>query len=421
MPAHRVVVVGGGFGGMNAARHLRRAPVEVTLVDRRNVHVFQPLLYQVATGGLSPGDISSPLRAVLRRQLNARVLQATVTGLDVGSRLVRLDAGTLPYDTLVLAAGAENFYFGHDAWARHAPGLKSLPDALRIRSRILGAFECAERQGASSAAVRSLLTFVVVGGGPTGVELAGAIGELARRTLRGEFRSIDPCTARVLLVEMGPQLLPAYPGELATAAARALEALGVEVRTSTTVREIDGERVVLAPADGEPLELRASTVLWGAGVRPGELADALAAQTGARRDKQGRIVVEPDCSVPGHPEIFVVGDMAHVPQDAGEPVPGVAQGAIQTGRHVARAIADRLEGRTPAPFRYRNLGSLAVIGRAAAVADFGRLRFSGYPAWLLWVFVHIMQLVEYQNRAVVFVQWAFNYFTRNRGARVLSE
>ncbi len=417
--SHRVVIVGGGFGGLAAARRLGRSETDVTLIDRRNIHVFQPLLYQVATGGLSPGDISSPLRGVLRRDRNIRVWLGEATGLDAGARLLRLADETVPYDTLVVCVGAENHYFGHDDWARHAPSLKTLEDAVHIRRRVLLAFERAERVS-DRVARDAYLTFVVVGAGPTGVELAGAFAELARDTLRHDFRSIDPRAARIVLVEGADRTLPQFPEELSARCLRHLERMGVEVRLTNTVSGIDADGVDLL-TDRGPERLESKTVLWAAGVRAPALTRAIATATGAALDRQGRVVVAPDLSVPGHPEIFVIGDLAHV-DDAGHALPGTAPVAIQQGRYVARAIRARLKGAAVPPFRYRNKGQLATIGRAAAVADFGKhLRFSGYPAWVLWLFIHLMYLVEFQNRVLVLIQWAWHYVTRNRGARIITE
>jgi NADH:quinone reductase (non-electrogenic) len=319
---------------------------------------------------------------------------------------------------LLLATGVDHHYFGHDEWRRYAPGLKTVEDALEIRARVLGAFERAERESDPAARER-LLTFVVVGGGPTGVELAGAIGELARHTLRGEFRGIEPASAKIVLVELGPRILSTYPPSLARAAQRSLERLGVSVRTQTSVSAIAEDGVTLA-RDGVVQPLAAGNVLWAAGVRPTPFARILADKAGAELDRAGRVLVAPDLSLPGHPEIFVLGDLAHIDAPDGKPVPAIAPAAMQMGRYAARAVRARLEGRSAEPFRYRDKGTLAVIGRAAAVADLGRLRFSGYPAWLLWLFIHILYLVEFENRVLVFVQWAFSYFTRKRGARLIT-
>lgn len=392
---------------------------DVTVIDRRNFHVFQPLLYQVATGGLSPGDIASALRWILRRQRNTAVWLGEVVRLDPAAREVRLaDGGTVPYDTLVLATGVTHHYFGHDAWESSAPGLKTLEDATEIRSRVLRAFEAAER-APETALADGWLTFVVVGAGPTGVELAGAIAELARDTMRRDFRGIDPSRARVLLIEGTDRVLPHYPAALSAKAQHSLERLGVTVRTHAAVTDVD-DRGVIVRSDASIETVPARTVLWAAGVRASRLGAAVADATGATRDRVGRIVVQPDLTIPGHPEIFVIGDLAHCSHQTGEPLPGVAPVAIQQGRFVADAIRRRLQGKAVGPFRYVDKGELATIGRAAAVANFGRLRFSGYPAWVLWLFVHLMYLVGFENRLLVFVQWAWNYLTRNRGARLIA-
>ncbi len=415
---HRVVIVGGGFGGLNAARALARAPVGVVVVDRRNHHLFQPLLYQVATGALSPADIASPLRHVLSLQRNARVILGEMTGLEPEARRVVLADGTVEYDTLIVAAGSKPFYFGHDGWAEHAPGLKDLEDATRMRARILGAFERAElEQDPARRAVR--MNFVIVGGGPTGVELAGAVAELARDTLRNDFRSIDPRLARVILLEGADRLLLAYPPWLAERAVRSLERLGVEVWTGALVSEIDGSRIRIRRA-GIEQELEAMTVLWAAGVRASELGAVLAARAGAALDRQGRVHVDERLALPGHPEILVVGDLAHREQD-GEVLPGVAPVAMQQGSYAGRLVRARLQGRAAPPFRYRDKGSMAVIGRSAAVAFVAGRGFSGFPAWLLWLFVHLMYLVGFENRVLVLFQWAWNHLTRNRTARLITE
>ncbi len=415
---HNVVIVGGGFGGLLAAQCLKRAPVSVTLIDRQNMHLFQPLLYQVATGGLSPGDIASPLRWILRRQQNARVWLAEVTGFDVPARQVILKDGSVPFDTLVVAAGAGHHYFGHEEWAPHAPGLKTLEDAREIRRRVLLAFEAAEREP-DPKRQEAWLTFVVVGAGPTGVELAGALSELARDTLRIDFRVIDPTAAKILLVEGTDRVLPPFPTKLSTKCVRSLERLGVIIRTDTFVTEVTDRWVSVKTGD-QTERIAARTVLWGAGVRGSRLGKALADATGAELDGAGRVIVEPNLSVPGHADIFVLGDLANASHDTGKPLPGIAPVAMQQGRYVARVIRQRLRGKPVGPFRYRNRGQLATIGRAAAVADLGkRLQFSGYPAWLLWLFVHLMLLVEFQNRVLVLTQWTWHYFTRNRGARII--
>ncbi len=415
---HRVVIVGGGFGGLHTALRLRRAPVEVTLIDRRNFHLFQPLLYQVATGGLSPANIASPLRALLRRQKNTRVLLGEAIDVDVAGRRLILSDGAVPYDTLILAAGARDAYFGHDEWERLAPGLKTIEDATEMRRRILFAFEAAERE-TDPARVREWLTFVIVGGGPTGVELAGAVAEIAHHTLRGNFRSIDPRTARIVVLEGADRLLLAYPPSLSAKAARSLDRLGVTVRTGTLVTDIAPDAVTVKTKVGSE-RLAARTVLWAAGVQAAPLGRALTRAAGVAADRGGRVVVASDCSLPGHPEIFVIGDLAHFSDPAGKPLPGVAPVAMQQGRYVAKLIAARLGGESLAPFAYKDRGSLATIGRNAAVADFGRLRFGGYLAWLAWLFIHLLFLVEFENRLLVLLQWGWNYFTRNRAARLIT-
>jgi len=413
-----VVVVGGGFAGLNAARVLRSAPVRVTLIDRRNFHLFQPLLYQVATGGLSPADISSPLRAIVKRQRNTYVIQAEVVDVDVGSRRVVLASGEVDYDSLIVATGATHHYFGHDDWARRAPGLKTIGDATKMRSEILRAFEMAELCD-DPATRQELLTFVIVGAGPTGVELAGAIGEMANQTLKRDFRTFDPAATRILLVEGLDRVLPAFPESLSAAASRSLARLGVEVMTGTRVAGIDEHGVDLLRSE-DHRRVRARTVLWAAGVQASGLAGVLARRTGLEPDPAGRLVIERDCSLPGHPEILVLGDMARFDQD-GHPLPGLAAVACQQGIYAGRLVRNRLRGRNTPPFRYRNKGTLAVIGRAAAVADLGPLRVSGYLGWLFWLFIHLMLLVGFENRVLVFVQWAFSYVTRNRGARLITD
>ena len=404
-----VVVVGGGFAGLRATRALRRAAVEVTVVDRRNHHLFQPLLYQVATAALNPADIAAPIRHVLRRQANVEVLLADVRAVDAPGRRLLLDAGSLPYDYLVLATGAAHSYFGHPEWARAAPGLKTIEDALEIRRRLLTAFEMAERE-ADPERRREWLTFVVVGAGPTGVELAGALADIARTTLVRDFRHFSPASARVLLLEGAPRVLPPYPPDLSETARAQLEALGVEVRTNALVSAIDERGVV---ASGERISAR--TILWGAGVAASSLGRTL----GAPLDRAGRVRVEPDLSVPGHPEVFVVGDLAAIQQD-GKPVPGVAPAAMQMGRWAAENVLRDLAGEPRRPFRYRDKGSLATLGRAAAVAELGRFHFHGRPAWVLWLFVHILYLIGFRNRVAVLLQWFWSYLTFSRGARLIT-
>jgi len=409
--APRVVVIGAGFAGLNAARALAGRPVRVIVVDRRNHHLFQPLLYQVATAALSPGDIAAPIRHVLRAQRNAEVILGDVARVDAAARTLHLaDGARVPYDLLVVATGATHSYFGHADWAPLAPGLKTLEDALEIRRRIFTAFERAEREPAP-AARRALLTFVVVGAGPTGVELAGALAEIARYTLSADFRHISPENARVVLLEAAPRVLPAYPERLSEAARRQLERIGVEVRTSAQVTGIDAAGVAVG---GERIESR--TVLWGAGVA----ASPIAASLGAPLDGSGRVEVRPDLSVPGHPEIFVAGDLARIVQD-GAPVPGVAPAAIQEGRHGARNALRRARGRRTLPFRYRDRGALATIGRAAAVGNVRGLELTGLPAWLAWLGVHIAFLIGFRNRVAVLLGWAWSYATFDRGARLITE
>jgi len=406
----QVVIIGAGFGGLYAARALKHAPVEITVIDRRNHHLFQPLLYQVATAGLSPGDIAYPIRAVLARQMNARVLLEEALEIDPATRTVKLCDGVLKYDYLILATGASHAYFGHDDWEPFAPGLKSLEDALEIRRRILVAFERAERE-TDAAQKNELLTFVIVGGGPTGVELAGAIAEISRQVLVRDFRAINPKDARVLLVEAGPRILPSYPEDLSAAAEVSLKKLGAEVRTKCPVTAVRESQVVVG---GECLH--AATVLWAAGVAASPLARSLSAPL----DKVGRVMVEPDLSIPGHPETFVIGDLANFPHQTGRPLPGVAPVAIQQGRHAARNILRLVKGQPSEPFKYLDKGRLATIGRAAGVADLGSLKFSGYIAWLAWLFVHIFFLIGFRNRFVVLFEWAWAYFTNQRGARLIT-
>ena len=415
---HRVVVIGGGFGGLEVVKGLRRAPVEVTLMDRRNFHLFQPLLYQVATGGLSPADIASTLRAILRRQKNTRVLLAEALDLDVARRRVIHSEGEIPYDTLIVATGARHHYFGHPEWEALAPGLKSIEDAVSMRSRILYAFEAAEKE-ADPGRRRAWLTFVVVGAGPTGVELAGALGEIANDTLRGDFRLARPEESQILLLDHATRVLPLYPPELSAHAERSLIRLGVRARLGVQVTGIDAGGVNLAgPAGVERIEAR--TVLWAAGVKASPLGEILASRTGAVLDRAGRLRVGPDLSLPGHPEIFVIGDLALAENLDGAPLAGVAPVAVAEGRFVARLLCARLERRPLPLFHYRHLGDLATIGRAAAVADFGRLRFHGLAAWVLWLVIHLMNLVGFQNRLLVLCQWGFHYLTFNRRARLIT-
>ncbi len=418
---HRVVILGGGFGGLYAAKALRNAPVELTLIDRRNFHLFQPLLYQVATGALSPGEIASPLRAVLNRQKNTRVLLGEAIDIDVQQRHVKLDVGEIGYDTLIVATGSRNFYFGNDAWEANAPGLKTIEEATQIRHKILYAFEAAEREPDPEKR-REWLTFVVVGAGPTGCELAGALGEIAHDTLKNDFRSIRPEEARILLLDGSPRVLPPFSPDLSQKAEESLIRLGVRPRTNVRVTAIDEQGVTLNGSE----RIQARTVIWAAGVRASPLGELLAERTGAKLDRGGRIAVNDDCSVPWYPEIFVIGDLAAFEQD-GKPLAGVAQVAMQQGGYVAKLIGKRLRGGSTGdpsgstkPFRYFDKGNLAVIGRAAAVAQIGRLHFSGLFAWLIWLFIHLMYLVEFSNRLLVFVHWGYLYLTFNRGARLIT-
>ena len=402
----RVVIVGAGFAGLNAAKALRQEPVHITIVDRRNFHLFQPLLYQVAAAALNPSDIAYPIRSIFRRQENVRsVLLAEVIGIDLFGKKVSLDDGAvLSYDYLILATGATHSYFGHADWERLAPGLKSLEDALLLRQRILAAFEEAERHPDDA---DRLLTFVVVGGGPTGVELAGALIEIAVHSLGKEFDVIDPARARVLLVEGDSHVLPVYPEDLSESARRQLKALGVEVMTGTMVSEIGDDGVTLS--DGRRIEC--GLVLWAAGVQ----ASKLGAKLGVETDRSGRVHVEGDLSVPGHRDVFVTGDLATVPG-----VPGVAPAAMQMGRHAGRMIGADLRVRSRFPFHYRNKGALATIGRARAVADFGRIRFGGFLAWVAWLAIHIFYLIGFRNRVLVLISWAWSYLTFRRGARIIT-
>jgi NADH dehydrogenase len=406
----RVVIVGAGFGGLYAARALARSPVDVTVVDRTNHHLFQPLLYQVATASLSPSQIAYPIRGVLRRQANTRVLLAEVRAVDTTTRTLTLRDGELQYDYLILAAGASHSYFGHPEWEPLAPGLKTLDDALRIRGRILLAFERAERERDPERR-RALLTFVVVGGGPTGVELAGAIGEIACQVMARDFRTIDTRETQTILVEAGPRILPAFPPDLAERAEHSLERLCVEVRTGTLVTAVEPGAVQL----GEE-RVASETVLWAAGVAPSPVARSL----GAPLDRAGRVVVNTELTIPGHPEVFVIGDLAACTDASGRPLPGLAPVAIQQGEYAARALVAASRGERLEPFRYRDKGTMATIGRAAAVVNLGRVRFSGYPAWLVWCFIHILWLIGFRNRFLVMIEWAWAYVRFERSARLIT-
>ena len=445
---HRVVVIGGGFAGMNLVRGLRKSDVDVTLIDRRNHHLFQPLLYQVATGSLSPANIAAPLRGMFDRQGNATVLLGEAVGFDTERRVVKLSGDQnpttaggpeeeIPYDTLVVASGSTHSYFGRDEWAPFAPGLKTIEDAIEIRRRILLAFEEAERERDPEKR-KAWMTFVLVGGGPTGVELAGSIAEIARVTLKNDFRRIDPSDARIVIADGGSRVLGAYDEELSRYAARDLRGLGVEIVNDTRVTNVTATEVTLSPEDRSPsYTLAARTVVWCAGVRASRLGKLLAAATGAPADREGRVTVERTLTVPGHPEIFVLGDLAHF-EHAGDdakggwnakgggpspaaPLPGVAQVAMQQGKHAAKTIRRRLRGQADLAFEYRDLGTMAVIGRGAAVADlFGRYHATGAFAWLMWLAIHVMYIVGYQSRVLVLIQWAYHYVTMDRGARLIT-
>lgn len=411
----RVVIVGAGFGGLNAARSLAKAPVQITVIDRKNHHTFQPLLYQVATAGLSPGEIAAPIRSILSRHKNVEVLMAGVTGFDLDRRLVETPELQIPYDYLIIAAGSSHAYFGHDDWELFAPGLKTIEDALEIRRRVLLAFELAERQAAAGRASEPV-NFVVVGAGPTGVELAGTLAEISRHALAHEFRSIDPKRTHILLVEGGPRVLPAYAEDLSRSAQEQLLRLGVEVRTSAMVSKVEPGAIHIGNT-----HMQATVVLWAAGVA----ASPLGKQLGATLDRVGRVLVQPDLSLPNHAEVFVIGDLAALKDEHGKMLPGVAPVAIQQGRFVAQLIRREIELRSntqpkrPA-FHYWNKGSLATIGRAAAVAEFGKIHISGFMAWLAWLFVHILFLIGFRNRLIVFIQWAWSYVTYERGARLIT-
>jgi NADH dehydrogenase len=411
MPGKEVVIIGGGFGGLSAAKIFKGQPVRVTLLDRRNHHLFQPLLYQVATATLSPGDIASPIRWIFRRQQNLRVLLGEVNRVDVAARRVMLaDGASIAYDYLIMATGASHAYFGHPEWARYAPGLKSLEDALEIRRRVLLAFERAEREG-NPVRQLELLTFGIVGGGPTGVELAGTLAEIARQTLRDEFRSIDTSLAQIVLIEAGPTILPTFPEPLRIAARDSLRRLGVVVRENSMVTHIDARGLAIGDE-----RLEAGTVLWAAGVAASPIVSTL----GAPVDHAGRVIVQPDLSIPGRPEVFVVGDAASFTHQTGKSLPGVAQVAMQEAAHAAANVLRALRGRPTEAFEYHDKGSMAIIGRGSAVADLGRLRLSGPIAWFAWLFIHIFMLIGFRNRIAVMLQWATAYITFQRSVRLIT-
>jgi NADH:ubiquinone reductase (H+-translocating) len=410
----RVVIVGAGFGGLLAARTLARYPVQITLVDRQNFHIFQPLLYQVATAGLSPDEIAAPIRWIMRSQRSVEVLMSEVRDFDLSRRVVKLEDGEVEYDYLIVAAGASHAYFGHDEWEPFAPGLKTIEDALEIRRRVLLGFELAERHPASSDdkdREHAQLNFVVVGGGPTGVELAGTLAEISRQVLANEFRSIDPKRTRVVLLEGGPRVLPAYPEDLSHSAEEQLRQLGVEVQTSALVTQVARGSVHIGES-----KLPATVILWAAGVA----ASPLGKKLGAPVDRAGRVLVNPDLSIPGHPEVFVVGDLAALKDENGKWLLGVAPVAMQEGKATAHNIGNELRGEPRKNFHYRNKGSLATIGRAAAVADFGKIHVSGFLAWLSWLFIHIFFLVGFRSRLIVLIQWAWSYLTYERGAWLIT-
>ncbi len=415
MTAPRVLIIGGGFGGLAAAKGLADADVDVTVIDRRNHHLFQPLLYQVATAGLNPSNVAHPIRAILARQANVRVLLAEVVGIDPDSRIVTLDDGAeVPYDVLVLATGTSHSYFGHDEWEAHAPGLKTIEDALEIRRRVLLAFERAERDADPDDAGGDL-TFVVVGGGPTGVETAGAIAEIAFKSFRNEFRAIDPNNATVILLEGTDRILGTYPESLSRKAERQLRAIGVDLRLGVMVTAVDADGVETTSDATGSGTIRARTVVWAAGNR----ASPLAAMVGGATDRAGRVIVADDLSIPGRPEIFAIGDVAHATSE-GHDVPGVAQGAIQGGAHVAEVIRADLAERPRPTFRYHNKGELATIGRSAAVGTIGRFRLSGWIAWMAWWSIHIFFLIDFRSRISVLLNWAWNYLTFQRGVRLIT-
>ena len=415
---HRVVIVGAGFGGLNAAMTLARGDAKITVIDKKNYHTFQPLLYQVATAGLSPGEIAAPVRSILRRHKNVEVLMAEVTGFDLERRFVYIEDQAVPYDSLIVAAGASHAYFGHDEWETLAPGLKTIEDALEIRRRVLLAFELAERQ-ASAGEAAGPLNFVVVGAGPTGVELAGTLAEICRHALAHDFRSIDPRRTHIHLIEGGPHVLPAYPEDLSRSALEQLQRLGVDVLTSTMVTSIEPGLISMGES-----RMNAAVILWAAGVA----ASPLGKKLGVPVDRAGRVLVQPDLSITGHPEVFVIGDLAALKDASGKMLPGVAPVAILEGRYVAKLIRREIEWDEtsrgqPAhreAFHYWDKGSLATIGRAAAVAQFGKIHISGFIAWLAWLFVHILFLIGFRNRVLVLIQWAWSYFTYERGARLIT-
>jgi NADH:ubiquinone reductase (H+-translocating) len=408
-----VVIIGGGFGGIAAARALKRAPIRLTMIDRRNHHLFQPLLYQVATAALNPSDIASPIRRILRRQRNASVILGEATAIDTRRKIVQLLDGEVAYDFLIVATGATHSYFGHDEWLEPAPGLKTLEDAVEIRRRVLVAYEAAERE-IDAAEVANWMTFVIIGAGPTGVEMAGALAEISRRVLERDFRKIDPGNARIILIEAGPKVLPAMSPESSASARRQLERLGVEVITNSPVTSVDDRGVT----HGE-MRLDSRTVIWAAGVAASALGKALGSTTEVKLDRAGRVIVNQDLSVPGAEGVFVIGDLASISSD-GKPVPGLSPAAMQEGRHAAKNVVRLMRGEPTLPFHYRDKGTLATIGKAAAVGDIGRLHVSGLVAWLMWLFVHIFFLIGFRNRFIVIIEWAWTYIRNDRGSRLIT-
>ena len=414
----QVVILGGGFGGLSAARKLKHAPVDITLIDRCNYHLFQPLLYQVATGSLSPANISGPLRQVLKNNKNTMVLLGEAIDIDPANHQVILSDGVIDYDTLIVATGSSHQYFGHHEWEQFAPGLKTIEDATDMRARILLAFEAAERE-TNPEKLREWMTFVIVGAGPTGAELAGALGEIANDTLKHDFRRIDPSKAHIILIEGTDRVLPTYPPKLSEAARKMLERLKVTVRTGAMVTDVNAHSVTIK--SGEQIEvIPTRTILWAAGVLASPLGLALGKRLGAETDRAGRVIVDPDMTIPGHPEVFVIGDLSSFTHQTGKPLPGIAQPAIQQGHYVAKVIERRLRGEKTPPFHYLDKGNLATIGRGAAVADLNFITFAGVPAWLLWIFIHLMYIVEFKNRLLVFTQWTWLYITFDRAARLIT-
>ncbi len=415
---HHVVIIGGGFGGLYAAQTLAKGSVKVTLIDKRNFHIFQPLLYQVATGGLSPTNITSPLRGILKRNKNIEVLMGEVKNIDPKKQTVQLRYREISYDSLIVATGASHQYFGHEEWADQAPGLKTIEDALEMRRRIFIAFESAEKETDPKKRL-AWLTFAIVGGGPAGVELAGALAELAHGTLKEDFRNINTKEAKIILVQSSERILPSYSPSLSAKAKASLEQLGVTVMTGTRVIDMDNQAITVRCCD-EIKSIRAKTVLWTAGMKASAMAQILAESTGAALDNTGRVIVNPDFNVPGTENIFVIGDLANYAHQDGKPLPGVAPVAMQSGKYVARLIKSRLQGETISPFRYWDWGSLAVIGKHAAVVDMGFLKLSGFLAWTFWMFIHVFYLLEFDNKLIVMIQWAWSYFTSGKGARMIT-